>query len=98
MKGTSFAQQTARLSRGSDDHVKWRSRLQKETFGDVKKVSPISTFLLKILTLQQSAFIIIIIFNAGFSVSDIHCLLNFLTLIMARLWLLTQAVISFNFG
>ena len=66
--------------------------------GDAKKVSPISTFLLSILTLQQSAFIIIIFFNAGFSVSDIHCLLNFLTLIMARLWLLTQAVISFNFG
>ena len=27
-EGTSFAQQAARPSRGSDDHVKWRSRLQ----------------------------------------------------------------------
>ena len=27
-EGTPFALQAARLSRGSDDHVKWRSRLQ----------------------------------------------------------------------
>ena len=28
---TAFALKTAGPSRGSDDHVKWRSRLQKET-------------------------------------------------------------------
>ena len=27
IEGTSFALQAVRLSRGSDDHVKWRSRL-----------------------------------------------------------------------
>ena len=30
-EGTSFALQAARPSRGSDDHVKWRSHLQLET-------------------------------------------------------------------
>ena len=30
-EGTAFALQMARTSRGSDDHVKWRSRLPKET-------------------------------------------------------------------
>ena len=30
-EGTAFALQMARPSCGSDDHVKWRSRLQKET-------------------------------------------------------------------
>ena len=30
-EGTFFALQAARPSRGSDDHVKWRSRLHQET-------------------------------------------------------------------
>ena len=30
-EGNTFALQMARPSRGSDDHVKWWSRLQKET-------------------------------------------------------------------
>ena len=30
-EGTAFTLQMARPSRGSDDHVKWRSRLQWET-------------------------------------------------------------------
>ena len=38
-EGTTFALQIA--SRGSDDHVKWPSRLQQET---LELVSPISTF------------------------------------------------------
>ena len=48
---TAFALQIARPSHGSDDHVEWRSRL-----GDIKIVSPISTFMLNTLTLKQSAF------------------------------------------
>ena len=31
-EGTSSASQKASPSRGSDDHVKWRSRLQQETW------------------------------------------------------------------
>ena len=42
--GTAFALQTARPSLGSNDHVKWRSRLQLETlkYGDfvTNMVSP----------------------------------------------------------
>ena len=44
---------TAQLkSRGSDDHVKWRSL---SPVGDVKIVSSIGTFVLNTLTLKQSA-------------------------------------------
>lgn len=31
-KSTAFAQQVARLSHGSDNQVKWQSRLQQETY------------------------------------------------------------------
>ena len=30
-EGTAFSLQTGRPSRGSDDHVKWQSRLRQET-------------------------------------------------------------------
>ena len=42
-EGTDFALQMAGSSHGSDDHIKWRSHLQK---GGVKIVSPTSTFVL----------------------------------------------------
>ena len=49
-KGTAFTQQMARPSHDLDDHVKWRS--VPSPVGDVKIVSPISTFVLNTLTLK----------------------------------------------
>ena len=44
--GTAFALQMARPSRGSDDHVKWRSERHKSI------VPPVSAFVLNTLTLK----------------------------------------------
>ena len=48
-EGNSFALQAAKPSRGSDDHVKMAV---PSPLGDVKIVSPISTFVLNTLTLE----------------------------------------------
>ena len=57
-EGTSLVLQTARPSSGSDDHVKRRSRIRKETYK--RLVSSISTFVLNTLTLILSAFVFIV--------------------------------------
>ena len=52
-EGTVFALQVAGLSRGSDDHVEMAV---PSPVGDVKVVSPISTFVLNTLTLKKRCF------------------------------------------
>ena len=52
-EGTTFALQTGRPSRGSDDHIKWWSRKKKI-------VSLISTFVLNTLTLKKVHFFLML--------------------------------------
>ena len=61
-EGTSLVLQTARPSSGSDDHVKRRSRIRKETYK--RLVSSISTFVFNTLTLILSAFLKLFLFIA----------------------------------
>ena len=66
-EGTAFALQTAGPSHGSDDHV---DMAVPSPVGDVKIVSPISTFALNTLTLKKSAFL----FLNNLSNHKMHCL------------------------
>ena len=59
-EGTVFALQTAGPSRDSDDHVEMAV---PSPVGDVKIVSPISTFVLNTLTLKKSAFFLVFFFK-----------------------------------